>query len=215
MEDFTMDQSGMDVVRKAQVYAMAAHAAVGQKRKYSGDPYWTHTEKVAELVYNFCYGKVAKYILDQMIKAAMAHDIIEDVTPCNPTYSEDYIFNKIGVESFAMVKDLTDIFTKENFPNKNRAARKELEALRLSTIPIASKIIKLCDMFDNTRDIASQDKNFARVYIKEKLIILSLMNNFEFEKERDNFHQIFDTVLAKWISRAFHFVEFELDSLEK
>ena len=34
MENFTMEQSGMDVVRKAQVYAMAAHAAVGQKRKY-------------------------------------------------------------------------------------------------------------------------------------------------------------------------------------
>ena len=42
MENFTMEQGGIDVVRKAQVYAQAAHAAVGQKRKYTGEAYKDH-----------------------------------------------------------------------------------------------------------------------------------------------------------------------------
>lgn len=202
-------------LKDARDFCRQAHDSIGQKRKYSGEPYWHHTEKVAELVYGFCHDKVSQPLLNQMIKAAAAHDLIEDITPCNPTYSEDYIFSKLGIESFAMVKDLTDVFTKENFPGKNRASRKELEANRLSMIPTASKIIKLCDMLDNTKDITSQDKGFAKVYISEKLVILKLMYDVEYAKEKGDMYDIFRSIFGQCLLRAVNFIEFQLDSSGK
>jgi len=39
-----------DLETRARVFATAAHARVGQKRKYTGEPYITHPAAVAELV---------------------------------------------------------------------------------------------------------------------------------------------------------------------
>jgi (p)ppGpp synthase/HD superfamily hydrolase len=73
-----MEQSGMDVVRKAQVYAQAAHAAVGQKRKYTGEPYIVHPAEVAKIV-----ASVPGSTPD-MVAAAWLHDVVED-TACTYT----------------------------------------------------------------------------------------------------------------------------------
>lgn len=40
----------MDVVERALIFATAAHAAVGQKRKYTGEDYIVHPIAVMELV---------------------------------------------------------------------------------------------------------------------------------------------------------------------
>jgi len=40
----------MTTVERARVFATAAHSAVGQLRKYTHEPYWTHTREVADLV---------------------------------------------------------------------------------------------------------------------------------------------------------------------
>ena len=40
----------MTLVEKAEIFASAAHAAVGQVRKYSGEPYRVHLATVAALV---------------------------------------------------------------------------------------------------------------------------------------------------------------------
>ena len=74
MEDFTMDLSGFDVVRKAQVYAMAAHAAVGQKRKYTGEPYIVHPAEVAKIVAG------VPGSTPDMVAAAWLHDVVEAVS---------------------------------------------------------------------------------------------------------------------------------------
>ncbi|WP_105621082.1 HD domain-containing protein [Cronobacter malonaticus] len=38
------------IIDKARTYATAAHGAVGQRRKYTNEPYITHPTAVAELV---------------------------------------------------------------------------------------------------------------------------------------------------------------------
>ena len=69
MEGFTMQLDGMDIVRKAQVYAMATHAAVQQKRKYTGEPYHTHVLRVAELVSTRTQDL-------EVLAAACLHDVV-------------------------------------------------------------------------------------------------------------------------------------------
>ena len=55
----------------ALVFATAAHAAVGQMRKYTNDPYIVHPIRVATTVAKF--GGT-----DEMIAAAYLHDVVED-----------------------------------------------------------------------------------------------------------------------------------------
>ena len=71
MEKFTMELAGMDIVRKAQVYAMAAHAAVGQRRKYTNDPYIVHPAEVAKIVAG------VPGSTPDMVAAAWLHDVVK------------------------------------------------------------------------------------------------------------------------------------------
>ena len=74
-----------------------------------------------------------------------------------------------------LVNELTDRFTHEAFPNDNRATRKKWEANRLSRVSDEAKLIKWCDMKDNTRTITEHDPGFARVYLAEKDYLLEVM----------------------------------------
>jgi hypothetical protein len=37
-----------DIEQRAKAFAIRAHDAIGQKRKYTGAPYWTHCGEVAD-----------------------------------------------------------------------------------------------------------------------------------------------------------------------
>ena len=98
MENFTMEQANMDVVRKAQVYAMAAHASVKQVRKYTGEPYIVHPAEVAKIV-----ASVPGSTPD-MVAAAWLHDVVED-TGC--TFTD--IHMAFGIDIATLVGWLTDV----------------------------------------------------------------------------------------------------------
>jgi len=61
----------MDIVAKAQVFATAAHEAVGQKRKYTNSPYWKHPQAVARIVKSVDH-------TERMLATAWLHDVVED-----------------------------------------------------------------------------------------------------------------------------------------
>ena len=143
-----------------------------QKRKYTGDPYVTHTFRVADTV--------RKHGGDEnMIHATILHDVLEDT----PT-TEIQLFNllrsgileqKDAIDVVRLVKELTDIFTLEDYPNINRGGRKEMESLRLGMISDRAQTIKYADLLDNGVDILRNDPKFAKVYLKEKEMILDNM----------------------------------------
>jgi len=160
----------MNKIEIAKAFAHEAHDRIGQKRKYSGQPYWTHTDHVAEIVTSI--GGT-----EDMIIAAHLHDVLEDVTPKYPGYSEGQIEVQFGANVLRLVKDLTDVFTKESYPKLNRAQRKELERERVSKISSEAKTIKLADFLDNTASIAEHDKDFAKVYLREKLAMLPYLSD--------------------------------------
>jgi (p)ppGpp synthase/HD superfamily hydrolase len=159
----------------ARDFGRKAHDSIKQVRKYTGEPYWTHTEAVAEMV--------AEVMPDNYtaIIAAIQHDTVED-TPV--THSN--IFAEFGPEIHFIVDALTHQFTTEKFPKWNRAKRKKEEAKRLGDfgsgtfqvggnwVNFAFEIhtIKLADLIDNTVSIVEHDPKFAETYLKEKEFLL-------------------------------------------
>ena len=73
----------MNLIEKAKQFAHEAHDSIGQKRKYSGEPYWVHTDAVAEKV-------AAIGGTEVMVAAAHLHDVLEDVTPLDKTGRFNY-----------------------------------------------------------------------------------------------------------------------------
>lgn len=143
-----------------------------QKRKYTGEPYFNHLIEVALIICQY---------IPALIETALCHDLLED-TDC--TFDE--LYNKmieIGFnpnfshDTCSFVVELTDVFTKEAYPELNRQKRKELEAERLGKISSLSQTVKYADLIDNTKSIFEHDKSFAKTYIKEKMRILELMTN--------------------------------------
>jgi (p)ppGpp synthase/HD superfamily hydrolase len=161
MEDFTMDQSGMDVVRKAQVYAMAAHAAVGQKRKYTGEPYIVHPAEVARIVAG------VPGSTPDMVAAAWLHDVVED-TGC--TFTD--IHMAFGIDIATLVGWLTDVSKPED---GNRAHRKAQDRAHSAEAPAEAQTIKLADLISNSRSIVQHDPAFAKTYLEEKRLLLEVM----------------------------------------
>lgn len=141
----------------------------GQVRKYTGDPYHTHLYNVAELV---------SLHVTNTIEVALCHDLLEDtkctaealyshlVKDCNfsPGYSTSIVFG---------VKNLTDKYTHEAFPQMNRAERKQNEAYRLSFTGGDCQSIKYADLIDNTRSIVLYDPSFSKTYIPEAIELVN------------------------------------------
>ena len=145
------------MVVEAKMFATAAHAAIGQKRKYSGDDYIVHPQRVAAIVER--HGGT-----DEMIAAAWLHDTVEDtdVTPI-------LITKMFGVDVADIVEGLTDISLPED---GNRAKRKSIDRMHSANASTEAQFVKCADIVDNSWDIAENDLSFAKVYKSEVFLLL-------------------------------------------
>jgi guanosine-3',5'-bis(diphosphate) 3'-pyrophosphohydrolase len=158
------------LIQKARRFAKLAHGLVldgegelGQRRKGSHEPYTKHLSEVARLV--------AKSGGDEaQIAAAWLHDVVED-TPI----PLDHIRNVFGADIAELVQELTDKFTKQNYPGLNRRQRKAKELERLSKISDRAKTIKYADFVSNLESVSVLGPNFSEVYTGEVADALSLM----------------------------------------
>lgn len=158
---------------RAETFATDAHASINQRRKYSGEPYIVHPRRVVEIASPFIKEEYA-------LAAYWNHDVFEDVLPLNPFYTLDLFAILFGAFATQIAKDLTDVYTREAYPDKNRKERKTLEVARWDAIgdtPLGyfSQSGKLADLIANTEDITKQDKNFARTYLREKEALLNVL----------------------------------------
>ena len=83
-----------EFIAKAKEFAREAHS--GQVRKYTGLPYTTHTEEVAQIVDNYNGSK-------EMIAAALLHDTVEDTSVTIQDIEKEF-----GSGTAMLVKWLTD-----------------------------------------------------------------------------------------------------------
>jgi len=148
------------MINKARKFAEAAHASIGQKRKYTGDPYIVHPASVAKLVATVTDNP-------DMICAAWLHDVVED-TPV--TIAEIEV--EFGVIVAQLVADLTDVSKPED---GNRKIRKALDREHTKDARPEAKTVKLADLIDNARSINQHDPRFARVFMAEKRLLLEVL----------------------------------------
>jgi guanosine-3',5'-bis(diphosphate) 3'-pyrophosphohydrolase len=151
----------MDIVEKARVFAMAAHASVKQLRKYTNEPYWVHPQEVAKMVSELPNASKA------MVAAAHLHDVVEDTG-----VTIEIIESEFGEEVATMVRWLTDVSKPEDGP---RWYRKKLDREHTAQAPAEVQSIKLADLISNSRSIMTYDPKFAKVYLEEKRMLLEVL----------------------------------------
>lgn len=148
-------------ISKALKFAELKHQH--QVRKYTNEPYVNHCVNVANILNELEYHPT-------IITAALLHDTVEDT---QTTIEE--IESEFGILVARLVEQLTDVYTSRAFPNIKRKERKLLECYRLSKITADAKTIKLADLIDNTSSIVERDPAFAKIYLKEKEELLTVL----------------------------------------
>ncbi len=148
------------LVERAYSFAKAAHDTVGQVRKYTGEPYFTHPVAVAGIVSTVPHSEV-------MLAAALLHDTVEDTG-----IHLQEIEYQFGSNVAELVGWLTKVSRKED---GNRAMRKLIDMQHIAAAPAAAKTIKLADLIDNCKSIVSRDSEFAKVYLHEKAELLQVL----------------------------------------
>ena len=151
----------IDIVERARIFATAAHAAVKQTRKYTGEPYINHPAAVVKLVASVPH-------TPEMLAAAWLHDVVEDTGVDLETIRAEF-----GNEVAYLVDWLTD---KSKPEDGNRAVRKAMDRVGLSNAPVSAQTIKLADIIDNMISIKERDPDFYKVYGLEKEQLLEVMN---------------------------------------
>ncbi len=170
-----------------------AHRSIGQKRKDNVRPYEVHPTGVRR--------RTAQVTVDpRKLAIADCHDIEEDVANhpkrvqippdqqeifgLRPRvepyfYNIETIFLIFGAFVAEGVRFLTDKYTKEAHPDKNRKLRKQLERERYATFPEHIKWIKLADIAENLADDGEvllegggAEVGFHQMFIREKALCL-------------------------------------------
>ena len=156
----------MDRLEKAKLFSKIAHEAIGQKRKYTGEPYFNHPLRVMKLV-----ASVLPDDEDAQI-VALLHDVVED-TDVTLAFIRDEFGPKVERGVFA----LTDTPTVEGGPN--RKERKKMDRQRLAKAEAWVQTVKVADLIDNTSSIVENDPKFAKVYLEEKRLLLDVLAEAE------------------------------------
>ena len=168
MEDDMRDHA-LEVA--AAALAGYAHGSVGQKRKYTNEPYIVHPMEVADIVAEVGGSS-------HMIAAALLHDVVED-TEIKPFEIEEWFRNfGFSCDDATAVRYLVYELTEQSTPEDgNRAARKKIDRDFLAKSSPEAATIKLADMISNTTSITRYDPNFAKVYMAEKRELLKVLKH--------------------------------------
>ena len=156
---FRVHNVSMKQLDKAIQFATKAHE--GQTRKYTGEPYIVHPLAVMEIV------KTVDHT-EEMLMAAVLHDTVEDT---DVTLQD--IDREFGPVVAQLVEELTDVSKPED---GNRAFRKGLDRDHSAQASAQGQTIKIADLLDNTKSITEHDEHFAKVYMKEKALLLQILD---------------------------------------
>ncbi len=150
-----------EILEKAIIFATEKHK--GQKRKGDGRPYILHPLSVLHTLYEVKNSKNAF----MLACAALLHDLVED---CGVTIQQ--IAEEFGYNVAAIVNELTS----DKYLIKELGKTKYLSD-KMVHMSSYSLCIKLCDRFDNTKDLNSMKPEFKEKYIKETTQIIACLKS--------------------------------------
>lgn len=159
-------------------FAHRKHTEVGQRRKWSNQPYITHPIAVVRLLMQYAEPTEA------MLVAAALHDTVEDT---NTTLEE--IENNFGREVAELVYWLTDVAKPED---GNRATRMKINRDHIEAAPAEAQTIKAADSTHNLMRCVELAGGFAFKYIPEKRAAFEILH-----KADPLMMQVFDRVLTE------------------
>lgn len=167
------------ILEKVKDFAEQAHGS--QTRKYTPEPYIIHPVAVMDICRN--------YTADiTLLSAALLHDVLED-TVVSAQELADFLHSSFSEEEaekiLSLVIELTDVYTKDNYPQWNRRQRKQKELQRFAAVSAEAQTIKYADILHNSKELADQDPSFAPLYLHESIAILQRA-----EKGNRHLHQL-------------------------
>lgn len=145
----------------------------GQLIRRTAEPYINHLVAVAELA----------SVIPLGYEAGLCHDLFEET---EATKNELHLA-LIGLgyaeqEADLIVNctiELTDVFTKKNYPGLKKKIRKKMEAERLATISPVSQTVKYGDLIYNAGWVMKYDLSHAEKYLRKKQKLLASMTRGE------------------------------------
>jgi len=131
----------MNTVEQAEIFATAAHNAIGQSRAFTDGyvPYIIHPERVAQLV-SEAQGS------PQMRAAAWLHDVVEDT---------HITLGQIKWQFGDMVAEYVAGLTEDKESYSTKVERKRAVADGLKDMPIEIRTIKVADLIANMEDLVT------------------------------------------------------------
>jgi hypothetical protein len=159
-----------EILEKVKQYADEAHGS--QMRKYTKQRYIVHPIQVMEIC--------SEYTSDLcVLAAALLHDVLED-TPTTRADLEAFLLTIMNAPDAKRTTDLTveltDVYTKEAYPQYNRRVRKDKEHVRGAATSPSAQTIKYADIISNSIDVITHDKDFSPKFLKEVGSQLKSMN---------------------------------------
>lgn len=156
----------MSKVETAEFYAKDKHKHM--TRKDGVTPYSAHLESVVS------YLKSLGITDEDVLSSGWLHDTIEDT---DTTF--DDLYERFGKKVAILVSSLSkDV----KLPKKDR---ERLYVKQLKDAPVEAKIIKLCDISANLKDLANSkmSKNQRKKTVNQKLHYLKVIKNYIIENK--------------------------------
>lgn len=165
-------QREFTLVDMARAFDVAAHTAINQKRKYTGEDYHVHPEEVLSILLTYCDPNAEEQA------AALLHDVVEDTAT-----TREHIARVFGQYVAQLVMEVSDV---SKPADGSRKVRKAMDREHLAKASLWGKRLKCADLISNSKSIAQHDVKFAQVYLEEKLAIL-----------RDFYDEMWDELIFK------------------
>lgn len=141
----------------AAEYAEKAH---GNQLRKDGRLYFTHPQRVAQLVRAY---KGNSHEIESLVAAAYCHDLLEDT-------SIRY-YDLIAAFGYCVASLVLEVTTNKSMKNAV-GSKKEYLACKLEQLSSWALVIKLCDRLDNISDMNGCTEEWQRKYIEETIYIL-------------------------------------------
>lgn len=151
----------MNLIEKADVFAEAAHAAVGQMRKYTNEDYIVHPRAVLKIL------EQAADVTDDMRAGTLLHDVLEDTKT-----KKRHILVAFNQNILRIVMGLSDVTTTAD---GDRPTRKAIERAHLAGQLPDVLTIKIADCIHNGKSIIANEPGFAKIYIAEMEEMMSIL----------------------------------------
>lgn len=138
----------------------------------SGEPYFSHVEFVAEL---------AAPRMALAYEVGLCHDMLEDRLATAQML--DQVLRKFSYSEYETnmimkaVKELTDVYTKQAFPEMSKKKRKRKEGERLEKISGLAQTVKYADLIYNINWVVHYKHKEVKRYLRRKLDLLTIMTS--------------------------------------